>query len=99
VRLVLQITKGILRDQHSRRMTMFVVVIAALLMLFIGSTLLNGLLLERPLLFVGFWLVCAWLTLCAVLLAIYDLLMLRARARDERRRLRRQVFGNSDEER
>ena len=32
--------RGLVRDQHTRRMTMFVIVILALVMLFLGSTVL-----------------------------------------------------------
>jgi hypothetical protein len=93
LKLILLITKGLIRDQHSRRMTMFVIVIAALVMLFAGATFLNSALMVHPVWFIMYWGACAWLTLVSVLLAIHDLLALRARARAERRALRAQIFG------
>lgn len=98
MRLVFLISKGIVRDLHVRRTTMFIVVLAALVMLFVGSTFLNGTLGERPLLFVLFWGSCAWLTFLAILLALYDLLAVRAQARSERRRLRAEIFSAQQDE-
>jgi len=76
---------------------MFIVVLSAMLMVFCGSTFLNSPLLERPLVFLTYWGVCAWLTFCAILLALYDLLAVRRRARQERRRLRVEVFDKEDD--
>lgn len=98
MKLILQITRGLVRDQHTRRMTMFVVVIAALAMLFSGATFLSGPLVARPWLFIVYWAACAWLTLAAVLLAIFDLLMLRGMAARERRKLRAEIFGKEHED-
>ena len=75
---------------------MFVIVIAALVMLFAGATFLNSPLMAHPVWFVFYWGACAWLTLVSLLLAVFDLLMIRAKARAERRALRAQVFGEKD---
>ncbi len=79
--------RGLIRGQTTRRWTMFVTLVVALVLLFGGSTFLQPLLLAHPLWFIIFWFVCAWLTLLAVLLALFDLLLLRAENRAAKREL------------
>lgn len=81
--------RGLVRDQVMRRKTMFVVVLLALVLLFCGATFLAPVLdpRERPGWFIFYWLVCAWVTVTAVLLAVFDLLLVRAEARAARRGL------------
>ena len=69
---------------------MVIVLTIALILMVVGSTALRTTLNphERPGWFIFFWLICAWLTITAMLLALFDLLMLRAGARKERRALR-----------
>jgi len=88
-KLVIQISKGLIRDQQTRRWTMFYAVLAAMLMLFVGSVLIDAWLREHVFLLLAWWAACAWLTLLAVLLALFDMLLIRAAARQERRRLER----------
>jgi len=66
---------------------MFITLVIAMLMLFFGITFLQSLLSprEHPGWFVLFWVACAWLTLTALLLAFFDLLMLRAQGRAARK--------------
>ena len=82
-------SRGLVRDQHTRRMTMFALVIVALMMLFLGATFLSPVLdpHRRPGWFIFYWAVCAWITMTAVLLAIFDLLIVRAEGRAARRTL------------
>lgn len=87
VRLVIQIAKGLIRDQHARRLVMFYGMLAALVLLFAGATFLDGWLRAHPVLFLLFWAACAWLTTLIVLMAIFDMLMVRAHMRTEQRRL------------
>lgn len=75
---------------------MFVIVLVALLQVFVGSVFLEGWLRARPVVFMLFWFVCAWITLTAVLLSLYDALVVRARARAEVRRLRKEFLGDVD---
>jgi len=79
--------RGLVRDQQTRRMTMFIIVIVALVLLFLGSTFLGPVLDPKvhPGWFIFYWAVCAWVTMTAVLLAIFDLLLVRAQARAARR--------------
>jgi hypothetical protein len=84
---VIPLTKALLRDQQARRQIMFYTLIAAMLMLFFGATLLQSWLREHLLILLVYWFACAWLTLLAALLAVFDLLMIRVAARAARRQL------------
>lgn len=94
MRFIIQIIKGALRDKSSRRTGMFVIVIAALVLLFAGVTFLSGWLLENPMTFLVYWAICAWLTLTTMLLAFYDLLATRSAAQRESRDLAREALEN-----
>jgi protein-S-isoprenylcysteine O-methyltransferase Ste14 len=86
-------TRGVIRDQTARRKTMFVLLVVALVLLFAGSTLLHSILNPRahPVWFIFYWLVCGWLTVTAMLLALFDLLVVRAQARKAERLLHGKV--------
>ena len=79
--------RGVIRDQSTRRWVMFLTLVMAMLMLFFGTTFLQPLLSprEHPGWFLLFWLACAWLTLTALFLALFDLLMLRTQGRAARK--------------
>lgn len=89
---ILTLTIGVIRDPRVRRTWMFYCVLAALIMLFLGSTFLAKPLREHVWIFIGFWFVCAWLTMTALLLALYDMIVIRARARRERRRMEHEIL-------
>lgn len=99
-KFVIQVSKGLIRDQRTRRTLMFYTVLGALVMIFAGSTFLQALLdpKEHPILVLVYWAACAWITLLAVLLAFYDLVKVRAAARSERRRLERELGAREEEE-
>ena len=90
---VVHATRGVIRDQTARRKTMFVLLVVALVFLFAGSTLLHSILNPRahPVWFIFYWLVCGWLTATAMLLALFDLLVVRAQARKAERLLHGKV--------
>ncbi len=92
---VLLYTRGLIVDQHLRRLTMFYVVLTAMLMAFCGDLFLGGWLQPREhfFRFAIYWLACGWLTMLAALLAIYDLLLLRIQHRLVRRQLRQRILG------
>lgn len=96
VQLAVAIATGIARSQAQRRRAMFVLTTAALALLFIGITVLWNVFPEHPLFFVIYWFACGWITVCVLLLAIYDLLMVVRRSRQERESARRQIFGKDD---
>jgi protein-S-isoprenylcysteine O-methyltransferase Ste14 len=88
-------TRGVIRDQTTRRKTMFLLLVTALVLLFLGSTFLAPLLNPRDHLgwALAFWIVCVWLTLTALLLGLFDLLTLRAAGRAAEHKLRRSYTG------
>ena len=94
---VIHVTRGVIRDQNTRRKAMFVLVLAALVLLFAGSTFLQPALTprEHPVWFILFWILCAWLAVAAMLLAIFDLLIVRLESRRARRNLQQDLKTNS----
>jgi len=90
LRMIILMTRGIILDQRTRRWAMFILLLAALAMLFAGSTFLSGS-IDTVWSFVIYWGICGWLTIAALLLALWDLLLLRVAARRERRRLEKEI--------
>ncbi|MDD5349742.1 MAG: hypothetical protein PHQ12_05980 [Chthoniobacteraceae bacterium] len=97
VSFILLVTKGILRDRMMRRRVLSWLVFAVLAVMGIGIFLLDDWLMAHPVLFLLYWGGCLWLTLTFGLLALYDLLVVRAEAARERRRLSHEVFGREEE--
>jgi len=91
---VVQATRGVIRDQNMRRKAMLFLLALALLLLIAGFTFLQPALnpQEHPWRVILFWIVCIWLTFTALLLALFDLLVLRLQARRAERSLR-EKFG------
>ena len=79
---VVQITRGLLRDEGSRRKAMGLSLLAAVVMVIAGLTMLRSWLNphEHPWRFICFWLICAWNTVLMLLLALLDLLLIRSQA-------------------
>lgn len=96
IQLAVAIAAGIARSQAQRRRAMFVLTAAALALVFMGITVLWNVFPRHPLFFAIYWLACAWLTICVLLLAIYDLVMVVRSGRQERESARRQILGNDD---
>jgi hypothetical protein len=96
ISFVIHATRGVIRDPVVRRKTMFVLLVIALVLLVSGGTFLQGFIhpREHPFWFIVFWLVCAWVTVTAMLLALFDLLMLRLEGRRAERRLRENLKTN-----
>jgi hypothetical protein len=90
--------RGLIRDQRMRRNTMFVLLVIALVLLFCGSTFLRPILdhHQHPGWFMLFWFACIWLTFTAFLLAIFDILVVRAQARKTQKILRAALTQNPD---
>ena len=89
-------TRGLIRHPKARRMVMGVVLMGALVLIVAGSTFLRDALdpKERTIAFVLFWIACGWLTILAILLALFDLLIVRAQSREARRILREQTSAD-----
>lgn len=91
--------RGLLRDQTMRRKAMFWTMIVAVMMLFCGATFLAPWLDSRvrPGWFILYWMACGWLTVTVLLLAIFDLLLVRVKARAEKRRLAQKIIDEPGE--
>ncbi len=76
---------------------MFILLLVALALLFSGTTFLQTTLnpREHPIWFILFWIVCGWLTVTALLLAVFDLLIVKLELRRAQRVLRRNLKMNS----
>ena len=76
---------------------MFILLLVALTLLFSGTTFLKTTLnlREHPIWFVLLWIVCRWLTVTALLLAVFDLLIVKLESRRAQRVLRRNLKTNS----
>ncbi len=98
VGFVAHATRGLLRDRGTRRKTIAGLVVLALLMVVLGATVLKGALdpMEHIGWFSIYWLVCGWLTITVMLMAVLDLLIVRSEARAERRRLRDESARRND---
>ena len=95
--LIFQISRGILRDQAMRRRFLFGIMLAALALVGLGVAGLDAWLAGHPLVFLLYWGACFWLTFSAILLALYDMLLIRREASEERRRLRSKYLGEDGE--
>ena len=90
---VVHATRGVIRGQNTRRKAMLFLLALALLLLISGFTVLQPALnpREHPWRVIFFWIVCIWLTFTALLLALFDLLVLRLQARRAERALREKL--------
>jgi len=93
VSFIVHATRGVIRDQRTRRKAMAVLLALAVLMLLAGFTVLQSFMnpREHPWFVILFWIVCVWLTFTATLLAIFDLLIIRSESRRAQRALREKL--------
>jgi hypothetical protein len=86
-------TRGVIRDQKTRRKAMVVLLALAVLMLIGGFTIFQSALnpREHPWFVILFWIGCVWLTFTALLLALFDLIVIRLEARRAQRVLRERL--------
>ena len=96
VSFILLMSKGILRDRLMRRRALFGVVLAALFLLGVGVLGLDEWLCTHPVIFLLYWGACLWLTLTSMLLAFYDMLLVRQEVLEERRRLKSRFLGGDE---
>jgi hypothetical protein len=91
-------TRGLLRDERARRKTMAISLLVALLLLVAGLTILRPWLdpHEHPWRFILFWFACAWATLLVLLLALLDMLLIRAQARAARKLFRKEFSSRAN---
>ena len=93
--MILLYTRGLIVDQHLRRVTMFYAVLIPMLMVFAGVEFLGNWMdpHQHFYRFAIYWMICGWLTILAALLAVYDILITRLQARALRRALRARMLG------
>jgi hypothetical protein len=82
--------------QAGRRSAMFYLLAIALGFVLVGGILFPGWLRARPMVFIFFWLACASLTLIALVLACFDLILVRVASRVAQRALRAQYRIEED---
>jgi hypothetical protein len=98
IRNIIAVTQGIIRDSAARRKWMTGSVVGAAAMLFIGVTALGSWLVDRPFVFFVYWFACCWLTMLAILIALYDILILRRDSMRARRDMARRIVNEIDEQ-
>jgi uncharacterized membrane protein len=93
VSFIAHATRGVIRDQQTRRKAMVLCLGIAVLLLLAGFTVLQAALNpgEHPWFVIFFWIACVWLTFTAMLLAVFDLLIIRLQARRAQRALREKL--------
>lgn len=87
---VLSVTRGIIRDQQLRRKVLGGVLGTALAMVLIGACLIDRWLSGHILLFLLYWGACAWFTVLALLMALFEILMVKAASRADLKRAQRE---------
>jgi hypothetical protein len=96
VQFIIQICKGIIREQRVRRAVMLWDLAAVLVLIVLGSTLFSSWLRQHPFLFLGYWGACGWLTMLAALLAAYDMARVRLDAKRAQDELKRELLRGQD---
>ena len=92
LRAILLLTKGILRDTRLRRNLMLWLMLAAMGMLFLGWVLIPTEWAHRHyVMYFAYWAVCLWLTIAGMLLAVFDMLIIRAAGQAMRRRIEQDI--------
>ena len=99
VSFIVHATRGLIRDQKTRRKAMVVLLGLAVLMLIAGFTIFQSALNphEHPWIVILFWVACVWLTFTATLLAIFDLIVIRSEARRSQRELRQRLESEASD--
>jgi uncharacterized membrane protein len=100
VSFIIHATRGVLRDQKTRRKAMAILLALAVLMLLAAFTVLQSFMnpREHPWFVILFWVACVWLTFTATLLALFDLLIVRLEARRAHRTLREKLERSGSSE-
>jgi RsiW-degrading membrane proteinase PrsW (M82 family) len=93
VSFVVHATRCVIRKQNTRRKATLFLLALALVLLILGFTFLQPALNphEHPWRVILFWIVCICLTFTAMLLALFDLLVLRLEVRRAQRALREKL--------
>jgi sugar phosphate permease len=97
-KFIIQVSKGLLRDQRARRLLMFYGILIAMVLVFFGATFLETRLRQSLLLFIIYWGACAWLTILVLGMAMLDILLINSAARRERKRLEAEYLKKQRED-
>lgn len=84
-------------DARRRWFGAFFLIIAGGLLLW-GFTFLGPTLVKSPLLFVSYWSACLLFTLLAFGIALYDMIVIRRRIRDEKRAAFNRAFSDVEQD-
>jgi hypothetical protein len=84
-------------DARRRWFGAFFLIIAGGMMLW-GFTFLGPFLVRNPFWFVIYWLICFGFTILSFAIAIYDMMVIRRRMRDEKRSAFNKAFSDIPEE-
>jgi len=91
LQLIVAISRGIVQDHRLRRKVLGVVIGGAVAMLLVGAYPLAAWLDKHLFLFILYWGACAWLTILAMLMALFDMLVTRQQAMKEQKELLRSL--------
>ena len=92
LRFLIQVCQGIIRSPQVRRTVMFYLMLFVLVQAFFGATFFWLWLRAHAWYFLGYWGICAWLTVTAMLLAILDMAQVRLEAKRTEERLREEYL-------
>ena len=81
----------LVRHRFHRRNLLFVLTLLTLVMVFLGAVPLTGLLGESPFRFALYWIACFFLVGFVLILAIYDLIMIRKEHRERMKQLEKEL--------
>ena len=84
-------------DARRRWFGAFFLIIAGGLLVW-GFTFLYGTLVQNPVIFVLYWATCLLFTLLAFAIALYDMMVIRRRLRDEKRAAFNRAFSDLEED-
>ena len=84
-------------DARRRWFGAFFLIIAGGLMVW-GFTFMGEILARNPIFFVLYWCACLGFTLLAFAIALYDMIVMRRRLRDEKRNAFNRAFSDIDKE-
>lgn len=93
---LLALVRAVALDQGARRGAIFSLTLVSLAMLFLGATVFDAFLAAHIWVFLGYWLVCAWLTFTFMSLALYDMLVIFMAGRRLRRDLERRLAAEQN---
>ncbi len=87
----------VLHTRRYRRNLLFGMTLVTLLWTFVGAAFIGGALMQRPVAFTIYWMVCFLLVLALSIMALYDLMRVRKEHGREQRKLEERLGEAMDE--